>query len=292
MTKRLSSEVSRYLLACLLDGLAAYGDKGGVHLGGNSIDGMTTRGLRARSSNCAFDPDNVRSALMHMENAGLIEATWHLTAAGRDAQKPFADKVSEVLDSDEQERMNREHAQQHNDEYLASCQECVNEMRMECIEFLAHQAGEDNSNEAVEIMRSLRLRIDASDAYLRHTTFTDEDEADGDEQERMKDTNERIRDEQERILSDTGEPATGDDIHAGHTQRVDPKWNRDHATQRRWRRAPAEAGALAVADMGYAMKQVIASRLLRQMRKLDRCFRINCATHLLANVTSAWAAAD
>ena len=102
MKKRLSSEVNEYLLACILDGLAVYGDKGGVHLGGNSIDGMTTRGLKARASNCAFDPDKVRSALMHMENAGLIEATWHLTTEGRDAQKPFSVRVSEVLDSDEE----------------------------------------------------------------------------------------------------------------------------------------------------------------------------------------------
>ena len=102
MKKRLISEVSEYLLACILDGLATYGNPVHVGMGGKSVDGMSTRGLKERASNYAFDPDNVRAALMYMENAGLIEATWHLTTEGRDAQKPFSVRVSEVLDSDEE----------------------------------------------------------------------------------------------------------------------------------------------------------------------------------------------
>ena len=38
------------------------------------------------------------------------------------------------------EHMNCEHAQQHKGDYLASCQGCVNEMRLECIQLLAEVA--------------------------------------------------------------------------------------------------------------------------------------------------------
>ena len=38
---------------------------------------------------------------------------------------------------------NCEHAQQHKGDYLASCQDCVNEMRLECIQLLAEVASGD-----------------------------------------------------------------------------------------------------------------------------------------------------
>ena len=98
MKKRLVSEVSEYLLSCILDGLHACNGGGKTTLGGNNIEGMSTGGVKERASNNSFDSFDVRSALIHMERAGLIEATWHLTKEGRAAQKTVGDRVREVIE--------------------------------------------------------------------------------------------------------------------------------------------------------------------------------------------------
>ena len=84
--------------------------------------------------------------------------------------------------------MNREHAQQDKGHYQASCWDCVNNMRLECIEFLAlvagghwEKAGASMGLDAwgreypVEI-EALDVRVRAATAYLANTTFTDEEE--------------------------------------------------------------------------------------------------------------------
>ena len=76
------------------------------------------------------------------------------------------------------EHMNCEHAQQHKGDYLASCQDCVNEMRLECIQLLAEVASGDPAcqPQSRKGMAYMHMRVDAATAYLANTTFTDEDE--------------------------------------------------------------------------------------------------------------------
>ena len=79
-----------------------------------------------------------------------------------------------------------EHQQQHKGKYLASCWDCVNEMRLECIQLLAHVAGGEWGKVGCGVQHNvegdllprdtdtLNARVTAAAAYLEHTSFTDE----------------------------------------------------------------------------------------------------------------------
>ena len=79
-----------------------------------------------------------------------------------------------------------EHRQQEKEErHLASCWDCVNDMRLECLELLALVASgrwTPDQDKRLGLSASLDdgwmdLRVEAAWAYLEHTSFTDEDEA-------------------------------------------------------------------------------------------------------------------
>ena len=109
--------------------------------------------------------------------------------------------------------MNQEHQQQHKGKYLASCWDCVNEMRLECIQLLAEVAcgdwhklgcGVQHNVEGDLLPRdtdTLNARVTAAVAYLANTTFTDDAKGNRDEQKRY-----------EGHYGPAG-PETGEDIH-------------------------------------------------------------------------------
>ena len=73
---------------------------------------------------------------------------------------------------------NPEHRQQDRGKHLGSCWDCVNDMRLDCLELLARVVACDMEKLGAGTereMRLLSLRVDAATAYLAHTSFTDED---------------------------------------------------------------------------------------------------------------------
>ena len=69
-----------------------------------------------------------------------------------------------------------EHQQQHKGLYLASCWDCVNEMRLECIQLLAHVAGGHEKYRPTDEGMAMWIdtRVRAAATYLANTSFTDE----------------------------------------------------------------------------------------------------------------------